>query len=230
MRIFYIVLAGIAIVGIVLAGVFVLKPPSVAPTGAPGATPIASNGPTGRTADGYYYKGNVEAKVVVTEYADYQCPGCGFFARSSSAAFEQKYVATGKIQFVYHEFPLNIHPNAIPSAEAARCAGDLGAYWQMHDYLFYNQNQWSNLTDASGQFAIYAGQIGIDKTAFSACLANHTHQADVNKALKESEQLQLTGTPSFAVNGKIVDTTGAQSVDDIVARVEAQVDAALAGQ
>lgn len=148
----------------------------------------------------------------------------------ASSAFEQKYVATGKVQLVYHEFPLNIHPNAIPASEAARCAGDQGAFWQMHDFLFYNQSQWAALTDPTSQFAVYAGQIGIDKTAFSACLANKTNHDAIISARDASEQLQLTGTPSFAVNGKIVDTTGAQTIEDIVTRVEAQVDSALAGK
>lgn len=121
-----------------------------------------------------------------------------------------------------------MHPNAVPASEAARCAGDQGAFWQMHDFLFYNQTQWAGLSDPAAQFAVYAEQIGIDKAAFSTCLANKTHQAAINQARQASEQLGLSGTPSFSVNGKVVDTTGVQTVDEIVARVSAQVDSALA--
>ncbi|GEM_PF-1936570 len=72
LRIFYILVAVIAVVGIALAGIFFVQQQSAAPAGATGATPVAPLGPSGRTADGFYYKGSAAAKVVVTEYADFQ--------------------------------------------------------------------------------------------------------------------------------------------------------------
>ncbi|NTW02556.1 MAG: thioredoxin domain-containing protein, partial [Oscillochloris sp.] len=79
----------------------------------------------GRTAEGYYYKGSPDAPIKVVEYADYQCPGCGEFDRTLAPLIDRDYVATGKVQFIYHELPLtSIHPNAQAAAEAARCAGD----------------------------------------------------------------------------------------------------------
>jgi protein-disulfide isomerase len=137
-------------------------------------------------------------------------------------------VATGKVKFVYHDYPLNIHPNAIPAAEAARCAGDQNAYWQMHDMLFGNQNQWAQRTDPTSQFTGYAQQLGLDQTAFSSCMQNQTHRQAVVQARDAGDAMQLTGTPSFAVNGKLVDTSGVQSVDEIVQRLEIAITAALA--
>jgi protein-disulfide isomerase len=147
----------------------------------------------------------------------------------ASAAFEEKYVTNGKVKFVYHDFPLNIHPNAIPAAQAARCAGDQNAYWQMHDMLFTNQDQWATLSNPIAQFASYAGQLKLDQGSFSQCLTSKTHEAAVLKARDASEQLGLPGTPSFAVNGKVVDATGAQTINEILDRVQVAVDAALAG-
>jgi protein-disulfide isomerase len=134
------------------------------------------------------------------------------------------------VQLVYADYPLQIHPNAVPAAEAARCAGDQNAYWQMHDLLFANQNQWSSLADPAAQFTAYAQHVGIDTSAFSSCLAKGTHRQEVLQARTAAEQLGLPGTPSFAVNGKPLDTSGAQSVDDIVDRLRQAVDAALAAQ
>ncbi len=85
------------------------------------------NAPTGLTPDGYAYKGNPDAPVKVVEYADFECPGC---ANAEEVFGEQinRYVEEGKIQFIYHELPLSQHPNAIPAATAARCAGEQGRF------------------------------------------------------------------------------------------------------
>jgi protein-disulfide isomerase len=146
----------------------------------------------------------------------------------ASKSFETTYIATGKAKLVYHDYPLNSHPNAIPAAEAARCAGDQQAYWQMHDALFQNQANWAGRANPAGLFARYAQEIGLDQAAFSSCLQNGTHRQAVLQARTAGDAMQLTGTPSFAVNGVLVDTTGVQSVDDIVQRLAAAVDAALA--
>src|SRR5919202_1763575 len=68
-------------------------------------TPQALNAPLGRTADGFYYKGNPNAPVKVVEYADYQCPHCGEYAAQLEPTIDRQYVETGKIQMIYHEFP-----------------------------------------------------------------------------------------------------------------------------
>ncbi len=148
----------------------------------------------------------------------------------ASLAFETKYVATGKVKFVYQDYPLNIHPNAIPAAEAARCAADQGVYWQMHDMLFENQRIWAEVSDPTAQFVAYARQLGINQDTFTNCLKNQTHQAAILQAKAAGDKLQLTGTPSFSVNGKLVDTAGAQTIDQIVSLLEADVEAVLAGK
>ena len=105
----------------------------------------------------------------------------------------------GKIRFVYRDLPLPSHPEAAPSAEAAHCAGEQGAYWGFHDALF------------SGQFPLgraayeqYAAALGLDSTAFTACLDDHRFQDEVETDMADANRLGLNGTPSFIINGRIV--------------------------
>lgn len=182
--------------------------------------------------DGFFFKGRADAPVTVTEYSDFQCPGCAYYATALSLQFEQQYIETGRVKFVYHEYPLSGHVNGVPAASAARCAGNQGAdkYWAMHDYLFTNQRQWSAQADPGAQFVAYAGQIGLDTAAFERCYASKQFVPAIEAARSAGDTLRLPGTPSFAVNGRLVDTTGASSVDEIYTRMRQAVDQALAGQ
>jgi len=91
--------------------------------------------------------GSKDAKVTLVEFTDYQCPYCGKHASSTGKQIKSDYIDTGKIKFVLKDFPLtSIHPNAFKAAEAARCAGEQGKYWEMHDKLFESQSEWSPLT------------------------------------------------------------------------------------
>jgi protein-disulfide isomerase len=231
LRTLYLIVGVVVVVALAAFGIYALQnqPQAEAPPGV--LTPISdANLPTGVTAEGFNFKGDENAPVTVTEYADFQCPGCAYYTNAVEAAFDREYVETGRVKFVYHEYPLRSHSNAVPAAEAARCAADQGAFWKMHDMLFVNQRQWSSLPQPQNQFATYAGQLGLDRAAFQQCMEAGTHRQAVLDAQAAGDGLQLTGTPSFAVNGTVVDTTGAQSVDDIVARMRQAVEQALASQ
>lgn len=148
----------------------------------------------------------------------------------ASIPFEKQYVESGKVRLVYHDYPLSSHRNAIPAAEAARCAGDQGQFWQMNALLFDNQRQWGGLRDPTSQLLSYAQQLKLDEASFSSCLSGATHRQEILNARAAGDQLGLPGTPSFAVNGKLIDTSGVQTVDEIVARVVAAVDSELASR
>ncbi len=173
-----------------------------------GGTVTPVNAPVGQTEEGFWYKGNPDAAVTVIEYGDYQCPTCGFYEKNLAPIITRDYIEPGKIKFVYHEFPLDSHQHAVPAAEAARCAGDQGKYWEMHDMLFLNQDQWSQLNTVNNVFSGYAGQIGLDRGAFDACMSGGTHNAAVVAAGQASITKGITGTPTFEVNGTLVDLNG----------------------
>jgi protein-disulfide isomerase len=231
LRTLYIVVGVVALVALVAFGVNALSS-GQAPSVAEGTLPPPQNTaiPTGVTAEGFQYKGQENAPVTVTEYADFQCPGCGYYTAAVEAAFDKEYVETGRVKFVYHEYPLRGHPNAVPAAEAARCAADQGAFWKMHDMLFINQRQWSPLPSPQAQFAGYAGQLGLDRAAFQQCMDSGTHRQVILAAQAAGDQMRLSGTPSFAVDGQLVDSAGAGSVDEIVNLMRQAVEAQLASQ
>ncbi len=232
-RTLYLIMGAVVLLVIAVAATIALQNRQTT-TATPGRDPVrpATTVAMGFGADGFFFKGNADAPVTVTEFSDYQCPGCAYYATMLAAQFEQEYIATGKVRFVYHEYPLDGHVNGVPAAIAARCAGEQGAgnYWAMHDYLFTNQRQWSGQPNPQAQFVAYARQIGLDTAAFESCYTSNRFRDAINQAKAAGDRLRIPGTPSFAVNGQLVDTTGARSVEEIYAKMRQAVDQALAGQ
>lgn len=83
--------------------------------------------------------GSANAPVTMIEFSDYQCPFCHSFWKQTLPQIKKDYIDTGKVKFVYRDFPLNIHPMAEPAARAANCAGEQGKYWEYHDKIFGEQ-------------------------------------------------------------------------------------------
>jgi protein-disulfide isomerase len=234
MRNFYLVFGIVAVVVVaVLLYMSLGSSSSNAGNGVNGVVPAKRNAelPTGKGDDGRYYVGKADAPVTVIMYADYQCPGCAHYTTNFEANFENEFVATGKVRMVFQDFPLSMHANAVKAAVAARCAGNVSsdAYWQMHDMLYANQKQWSSIgvNAVDAQFTTYAAQIGLDTNAFTSCLADKTEEETVYAFQRQSSALGLPGTPSFAVNGKVVDAANANSIDEIDALVRRAVQSYL---
>ena len=117
------------------------------------------------SVDGAPSLGNGDAKVTLIEFSDYQCPFCGRHFSQTLPRLMTEYVKTGKVKYVLRDFPLEpIHPLAFKAAEAARCAGDQGKYWEMHGRLFSNQQ-------ALGPKDLprHAEAVGLDVTRFQEC-------------------------------------------------------------
>jgi protein-disulfide isomerase len=86
--------------------------------------------------------GDANAPVTMIVFGDFQCPYCGQAYQTGEKQVRDEYVKSGKVKMVYRDFPLiNIHPSAIPAAEASECAKAQGKYWQYHDALFENQDK-----------------------------------------------------------------------------------------
>lgn len=150
-------------------------------------------------------RGEEGARVTIVEFTDYQCPYCARHFSETQPQLEEQYIKTGKARYLVRDFPLPFHPNALPAAEAARCAGDQGKYWEMHDLLFKNQVEWSSSTDAKGQFVSYAGTVsGLEKGVFSSCLQSGKYTETVKADVAMAQRLGATGTPSFFVNRQLV--------------------------
>ncbi len=100
---------------------------------------------------------------------------------------------------VFRNFPLNIHPNAVPSAKAAYCAGqqDPKWFWALHDWLFATQDRWANAANAADLFRQQALTLGVDAGKYDACLKDSKTEAAIQRDLKDGTALGVRGTPAF---------------------------------
>jgi len=151
------------------------------------------------------FLGNKNAEVTIIEFSDYECPFCLKFYTETLPLLKKDYIDTGKVKLVYRDFPLDIHPNAQKSAEAAECvravAGSSNeAYFKMHDIIFKNQQQLSN--EALKKWAKDLGY-NID-----SCLDSGKMEQEVLKDLQDGLSYGVSGTPGFFINGKVLE--GAQ--------------------
>ena len=139
--------------------------------------------------------GKKDAPVTLVEFSDYQCPFCRRFSEGTLPALKEKYIDTGRVRYVFRDFPLDrIHPQARKAAEAAHCAEDQGKYWEMHDLLFKNQKDLQ-----VGKLKAYARSLKLDPIAFDDCLEKDKYAAKVQKNLEDGVGAGIRGTPSFFV-------------------------------
>lgn len=150
-----------------------------------------------------YVLGSDSAKVEVSEYADYQCPGCQQFETIQFPAVRQQLIETGLVRWRFRDFPLEIHPHSRVAAHAAACANDQGKYWELNSKIFEHQYDWSPLKDASGDFATYAGEVGMDVGAYKACMKSAKYAGRIQASLDEGMRLGVGSTPTFLIGGRL---------------------------
>ena len=148
-------------------------------------------------------KGNPNARVTLIEFSDYECPFCARYTRETWPLLEKEYVTTGKVRYVFRNFPIpKLHNQAMKAHEAALCAGEQGRYWEMHDLLFAK-------SPAIEQTALidYAARTGLKADQFQTCLSGGKHLARIRLDITEAQGVGVTGTPTFFL-GKTVPTPG----------------------
>ena len=147
------------------------------------------------SVEGSPFKGQSGAKVTVVEFSDYQCPFCARHARETLAALDADYITTGKVKYVFQDFPIaGIHPHAVKAHEGAHCAGEQGKYWPMHDRLFHSQKAL-----AAADLRAHAGALGLDTGRFQECLDDGRHATTVRQRLAQGKKATVRGTPTFFV-------------------------------
>lgn len=146
--------------------------------------------------------GRDDAPVVIYEFADFQCPGCGQFAAFTAPLIKERLVDTGQVRFVYYDYPLPQHPHSFLAARAARCANDQDRFWDYHDIVYGRQPSWSSLGNATNYFIDLADEIGLDEGEFASCLRSDRHQEEVSRNIQLGQMLGVTGTPTLFVNMK----------------------------
>ena len=165
---------------------------------------------------GAFTKGPAAAPITLVEFSDFHCPFCRRI-QSTIAQVLGKY--EGKIRLVYKDFPLDsLHPQARAAAEAARCAGEQGKFWEFHDKVYAGD---SDATAPTMQ--LYAKQVGLEPAKFEACRSTRKYQAQVQADAAEGTKLGVTGTPGFFINGRFL--SGAQPLEAFSKIIDEELEA-----
>lgn len=157
-------------------------------------------------------KGPATAPVVIVEFSDFQCPYCRQ-AQSTLKHILSKY--GDQVSLVFRDLPLNIHPQAQPAAEAARCAQEQGKFWAYHDELFQAAQLGPEL------YPQIAVKLGLDKAAFQSCMESGEFRDAVQRDMQYAFTLGASSTPSFFING--VPLSGAQPLGAFTSVIEAEL-------
>jgi len=146
--------------------------------------------------------GDSDAPVTIVEFSDYQCPFCERHFQQTWPQLRAALVETGRVRYIFKDFPItNIHPQAPKAHEAARCAGEQGAYWEMHDRIFDGQAEWAGKSKHVEVLKGYGLELGLDAAAFDACLDSGRWAETVQSDLSEGVALGVRGTPTFFIEG-----------------------------
>ena len=170
----------------------------------------AATAESGNIADHVF--GKADSKVILVEYGDYQCPGCGSLYPSLKTLSE-KY--QDQIAFVFRNFPLtSLHPNALAAAAAAEAAGLQGKYWEMHNKLYETQSAWESASpeERGSTFLGYATELGLNGDTFTSDLAKNTISMKISFDQALGKKIGVDSTPTVYLDGtKLTQETWADS-------------------
>ncbi len=176
------------------------------------------------SADNDAVQGSSSATVTMIEFSDFQCSFCHSFWSQTYPKIKAAYIDTGKVKFVYRDFPIPSHPQAGLAAESAECVRSLSAtekdesYYKMHDMIFGGLPEWSGNASAKDVFVGYGNKLGVDITA---CLDNGDMKSEVADDYTAARGYGVGGTPTFFINGKMV--LGAESFEHFQSVIESEL-------
>jgi protein-disulfide isomerase len=155
--------------------------------------------------------GNPNAPITIVEWGDYQCTFCYKFHQSSRDALIEEYVNTGRINFVFRDFPLN-GLDSVLAAQASYCADDQGKYWEYHDEIYKNWAGERTGWVTRQSLDQVANAVGLDLIQFNKCLDDKKYQQRVLENEKFGVKIGIKATPSFLIfnNEKITKVEGNQ--------------------
>jgi protein-disulfide isomerase len=161
-------------------------------------------------------RGPDDAPVTIVEYSDFQCPFCRR-VQPTLSTLQERY--GDKIRWSFKDLPLvSIHPAAQKAAQAARCAGEQGKFWQYREELFQNTKISDDLHDE------ISSKLELDKPPFQSCLDSEKFKAAVEADSAEAQSFGITGTPAFVINGILL--SGAQPLEAFTAVIERELEIA----
>ncbi|MDP2619679.1 MAG: DsbA family protein [Hyphomicrobiales bacterium] len=162
--------------------------------------------------------GTKDAPITVIEYASMTCGHCANFHNNIYPEFKAKYIDTGKVRFIFREFPLD--PLAAGAFMLARCTES--NYFGFVEMLFDQQEAWTETSDPVDALFSLSKQAGFTEESFDKCLSNQQLLDEINAVKDRAEKLfDVDSTPTFFVNGQIA--RGVQTVDDFEKLFAAQL-------
>ncbi|MEK6862000.1 MAG: DsbA family protein [Nanoarchaeota archaeon] len=169
------------------------------------------------------YVGDKNAPVKILTCEDYQCPFCKKFVDQTFSQLKKDYIDTGKVLYVYGDFPLSFHTESDEMHEAANCVGeqDPKKYWEMHDLIFSKQQEWGGQSDPAGKARAMAEELGVDVVKYDACIKGGKQKDEIQKDIQECTKAGTSGTPTFYINGKQL--VGAQPFNAFKTIIDAEL-------
>lgn len=151
--------------------------------------------------------GSANAPVTLEIWSDFQCPSCGVFARETEPLLWETYIPNGTLKMVYKDAAFqgrkssDPYDESVEAAAAARCAGQQSQYWQYADWLFWNQNGENLGAFKPARLQQIADAVGLDRTAWDACVAGGTQQPLVKASTDAAVAQGIDSTPTLYLNG-----------------------------
>lgn len=172
-------------------------------------------------ADSGRILGSPAAKVWMLIVSDFQCPYCKRWHDDTFEALRREYVDTGKLRVAYLHFPLDQHPQAVPTAEASLCAAAQGKFWPYQSALFASAERWGAMGDQSAVYDSLAAATGVDAARFRACTRSGVMRAVIDADRDRMARAGVQSTPSFFVGSTPV--SGAQPVEVFRQAIDAEL-------
>ena len=200
----------VAIVAAGGAGFYLWSPATAAAQTSPaGEVPMADLLVPGPLGD--EIQGQADAPVTIVEYASMTCPHCSHFHETTYPEMKNKYIDTGKVRFIFREFPLD--NRALAASMLARCAGN-EKFFPLIDAFFSQQKEWAAVQKPLQPMFSIAKQAGFTEQSFNECLANQQLEQTIKDAATRAEQkFKINSTPTFFINGKIF--RGALTIEEL---------------
>jgi protein-disulfide isomerase len=207
-------LAGVSVLAVI--GVVALIGFGVVSAQVPATTlPTATASTPGITQSGHA-RGQASAPVTIEEWADFQCPACGQFARIVAPTLLSTYVAKGQVALVFHHMAF-LGQESSWAAEAAECAGEQGKFFEYHDKLFSSQAGENRGAFSKDNLKRFGTDIGL-APSFAACVDSGKYAQAVRDDTKLGEGRGVTATPTLFVNGRKIE--GVPSFDQLKAIID----------
>lgn len=178
--------------------------------------------------NGEPFRGESRAKVALVEFSDFDCSYCAKYAREIYPRIEKAYIRTGKVRYLFRDLPESVDSTSFLKARAARCAGEQGKFWEMHDRFFG-----SNAEAEGNDMATHARALGLDVEKFNACLSGGRYAQSIRMSMVSAKRHAIYGTPGFMIgtvseDGKFIWATKVLVGGESFEAIQTELDQVLA--